>query len=279
MNWMIFYDLMWYNYPSDKEYFKIHHDLLENIKYKPILEKKLSSKTENLERIINKYHFLYNKIPFIEHIYVCNSLSFSSVHKDSDIDFFVICKENRIFLWKFFLRLFFKIFWMYWSHQAWKFCTWFFITNNNKDLYPISIYPLDIYLAYRIAHLQNLYSENLKFKDEIYKENMRVSKIIPNYQMQEKEILKIKKTTWSSWFKKFLEFVFWWNILNNFLWFFRKKKMKRGKKKLGVDGKNIIISDNILKFQAPDIRKIVYLKYKTLKQKSFHKIKTEKELF
>jgi len=44
----------------------------------------------------------------------------------------------------------------------------------------------------------------------------------------------------------------------------------------------MIISDNILKFQAPDIRKTVYIKYKTLKNKVVRKkIKKiqEKSLF
>ena len=44
----------------------------------------------------------------------------------------------------------------------------------------------------------------------------------------------------------------------------------------------MIISDNILKFQAPDIRKVVYLKYKMLKNPNLKKTNkkiVEKSLF
>lgn len=276
---MIFYDLMWYNYPKNKQYFKVNPDLLENIKYDVVLNKELSSDTSSLEKIIDKYHYLYNKIPFIEHIYVSNSLSFKSVHEKSDIDFFIICKDNRIFLWKLFVRFFFKIFWIYWNHSAWKFCTWFYITSMSKDLYPISIYPLDLYLAYWIAHLQHLYSHDQKRKDDIYKENMRVRQIIPGYEMKEERILKFKQSYWDSFLKRSLEFIFWWNFLENFIGFFWKKKMKSWRKRYWKDWRTMIISDNILKFHAPDIRKIVYLKYKTLKQEPFYKVKDNRDLF
>ncbi len=276
---MIFYDIMWYNYPEDKEYFKINKDLISNIKYKSIRPKKLKGNIKEQEDIINKYSFLYNKIPFIEHIYIANSLSFKSIHKNSDIDLFIITKENRIFLARFFVWLFFKLFWMYWNHKKNKFCVGFYITSNSKDLYPISITWVDIYLAYWIAHLQNLYSETKKEKDDIFKENIWVQNIIPNYNKQEKNILDIKKTYWSSKTKKVFEKIFWFDVFNKILGIIWKKKMKNWKKKLWKLWKDIIISDNILKFQAPDIRKIVYLKYKTLKNIPKKKVKTDKNLF
>lgn len=277
---MLFYDIMWYNYPDDKEYFSINKDLKKNIIHKIVKEKKLSKDVKKYEQIINKYSFLYNKIPFVEHIYVANSITFKSIHENSDIDLFIITKNNRIFLAKFFVWLFFKIFWMYWNHEKNKFCTWFYITSQNKDLYPITITWVDLYLAYWIAHLQNIYSEDKNKKDDIFKENLWVKHIIPNYKQKEKQILNIKKTYWSSIFKKILEKLFWFDFLNTFLWIIWKKRMEKWKKKLWKDGENIIISNNILKFHAPDIRKIVYLKYKTLKNKTKRKrIKTDKNLF
>ena len=276
---MIFYDIMWYNYPDDKKYFSINEELTENIKHKSIKEKKLISDTTKQENIINKYHFLYNKIPFIEHIYIANSLTFKSIHKNSDIDLFIITKDNKIFLAKLFVWLFLKLFWMYWNHQNNKFCIWFYITSQSKDLYPISISWIDLYLAYWIAHLQNLYSEKKEEKDNIFKENLWVKNIIPNYNQKEKNILNIKKTYWSSLIKRILENIFWFDTLNTLLWMIWKKKMEIQRKKLWKDWKNMIISDNILKFHAPDIRKIVYLKYKILKNTPKKKIKTNKTLF
>ena len=41
--------------------------------------------------------------------------------------------------------------------------------------------------------------------------------------------------------------------------------MKYKRKKLGQKGENIIITNKMLKFFGPDIRKDIYLKYKVLK--------------
>jgi len=272
--WLIFYDIMWYNYPSNKNYFSINPELLEWVNFDIKNEKKLSSNTEKQEKILNKYWFLYRQIPFVDSIYICNSLSFKSIHENSDIDLFIVTKNNRIFLSKLFVWIFFKIFWMYWAHQKDKFCIWFYVTKDNQDLYPISIFPLDLYLAYWIAHLQPLYSENGNF--DIYKENIWVKEIIPNYNMTYQKILKNNIFTGKWIIKKLLETIFWWNLLNNLLGIVWKNRMNKQKRKLWKKWKNIIISNNILKFQAPDIRKIVYLKYKMLKNPNQKENKNKK---
>lgn len=279
MKELIFYDLMWYNYPADKEYFFINGELTENIKYKPLIKKQLSYNLKEYENILNKYKFLYKQIPFVKNIYVCNSLSFKSIHKNSDIDLFIVTETDRMFLAKLFVWLFFKVFKMYWTHEKGKFCTGFWVTDINLDLYPITIYPLDLYLAYWIAHLQPLYSENQETTNNIFQENMWVKQIIPRFNWKPKKILEITFTHGRWIIKKTLETLVWWGWLNSLIWFFWKKRMKKQKKILWEKWKNIIISDNILKFQAPDIRKIVYLQYKTLKNTPIHKDKEEKTLF
>ena len=279
MKKLLFYDIMWYNYPKDKNYFSINPQLIEWDFFDIKKKKTLSSNTKEQEKILNKYHFLYKQIPFIDSIYVCNSLSFKSINENSDIDLFIVTKEKRIFLAKLFLWIFLKIFWMYWTHQKNKFCIWFYVTKNNQDFYPISIFPIDLYLAYWIAHLQPLYSENGNY--DIYKENIWVKEIIPNYNFEEKKILDIKKSEWKWIIKKVLETIFWFDFFNKTIWLIWKNRMNRKKKKMWQKWKNIIISDNMLKFQAPDIRKNVYLKYKILKNNSFIKEKKveEKSLF
>ena len=186
MNKLVFYDIIWYNYPKNKEYFYLNKELAENIKYKSNVEKKLSSDTSKLEKIINKYSFLYKQIPFVKAIFVCNSLTFRSIHKDSDIDLFIITKENKLFLAKFFVWLFLKIFRIYWNHEKWKFCAWFWITEIAQDLYPITIYPVDLYLAYWIAHLQPLYCENPNQVNDIFKENIWVKRLYLHIQTNHK---------------------------------------------------------------------------------------------
>ena len=262
---MLFYDLMWYNYPEDKEYFKINPELEENIKYKPIKNKELSKDISEYENFIKKYHFLYNKIPFVKNIFVSNSVSFKSVHKNSDLDLLIISKKNRLFLARFFTWIIFKIFWIWWKHEKWKFCIWFWIDEQAQDLYPISIYPIDLYLAYWIAHLQPIYSTQKWDELEIFKENSWVKQIIPNYRYKNKKIINIDCKYWESFIKKVFEKVFNFDFIENILRLVQTKKMKEKKKQLWKWWDSIIISKYMLKFFSPDIRKIVYLKYKSLK--------------
>jgi predicted nucleotidyltransferase len=39
---------------------------------------------------IEKLKPILKSIPFIEHIYLCNSITFNSLNKESDIDLFII---------------------------------------------------------------------------------------------------------------------------------------------------------------------------------------------
>ena len=268
---MLFYDLMWYNYPDNKNYFKINPELTEWLAFYPKIKKNLSTDIQSYEKFINKYNKIFRYIPFIKNVYVSNSISFKSVHKNSDIDLFIVTENNRLFLARLFTWLFFKILKIWWNHKKWKFCTGFWITEQAIDLYPISIYPIDLYLAYRIAHLQPIYIKNKNDINNVFSENIRVKQIIPNYNWKYQKILNINIIEWKNIFWKTLEKIFWFDFINYIIWFFWKKRMIKWKKKLWKKWKNIIISDNILKFFAPDIRQTVYLKYKTLKPKFIEK--------
>ena len=271
---MLFYDLMNYNHPEDKEYFKINPELTEGIKFFPHKKNKLSSNIEPYEKFINKYSKIFRYIPFVKAAYISNSVSFKSVHENSDIDLFIITENNRLFLARLFTWIVFKLLKIWWNHEKGKFCTWFWITEQSQDLYPISIYPIDLYLAYWIAHLQPIYSKNSTQVNDIFKENMRVKQIIPNYNWKYHKIWNTNIIEWKNIIWKSLEKIFWFNFLNSIIGYFWKKKMINWKKALWKKGKNIIISDNILKFFAPDIRKTVYLKYKTLKPTFIQKAET-----
>ena len=41
---------------------------------------------------------IFNFLPFVEMIAICNSLAFANSHDNSDIDFFIIGKKNRLWL-------------------------------------------------------------------------------------------------------------------------------------------------------------------------------------
>lgn len=272
---MLFYDLMNYNYPENKEYFKINPDLKEWIVAKPIKLKSYSSDVSEYEKFIKKYQWLFKYLPFVRAVYVSNSVSFKSVHKNSDIDLFFVIENDRLHIWRFFVKLIFKLLKIEWNHHQWKFCTGFWVTKYWVDMYPISIFPVDIYLAYWIAHLQPIYWETFEDILTVFKENFWVKNIIPAYDAKPQKIIDVEPVLWKSFVKKVLEKIFWFNWLNFVIWFFWKKKMLKEKQKLWKKWENIIISDNILKFFAPDKRQIVYLKYKALKPHFLKKTHTK----
>ncbi len=272
---MLFYDIMNYNYPENKDYFKINPNLKEWIKQYPLKQKKFSKDITQQINFIRKYQKLFKYLPFVEAVYVCNSVSFKSVHNKSDIDLFIIISENKLHIWRLIAKLIFKLLKIEWNHQANKFCTGFWITTNATDLYPISIYPIDLYLAYWIAHLQPIYWRNIEILEKVFKDNIWVKQIISNYDFQPQNIIWVKTIIWESIVKKFLEKCLWFNWLNLLIGKIWKRKMLKIKEKLWEKWKDIIISDYVLKFFAPDKRKLVYLKYKSLKPKYLQKHKNQ----
>lgn len=56
--------------------------------------------TKRLTKKAKRWARFFAILPFIKSIVVVNSVSFGNVHKDSDIDFLIITKPNRIYLTK-----------------------------------------------------------------------------------------------------------------------------------------------------------------------------------
>jgi hypothetical protein len=132
---------------------------------------------------IEKYATLYKSLPFVDEIYLCNSITFNALHQNSDIDLFIITRPGRIRTAKFRAMLFFMFAGIKRSlnNKRKKVCLSFFVTADHQNLYALSLPHLDIYLSYRIQHLVLLYQANEKKKPEFFKKNKRVQGILPNY--------------------------------------------------------------------------------------------------
>lgn len=269
---LIFYKIMDYPIPKQKEFF--YFEKKKNIKKD--INNWFSRKDKNnlLNRYIkqiNKYWKLYKSLPFIKEIFLCNSITFNSINLESDIDLFIITKNNSIRRARLFSAIFFKLLWIKRSLQdkKQKFCLSFYITENNKNLYPIMIDSTDIYLWYRLAHLVPLYKEKKIIDNDIYIKNSRFKSLIPNHP--QKHIINIwnEMFYWKTKFKKILEFLFWWifwKIIEELIKIIWKPILNKKIKKLWESWKQIVINDGMLKFHR-DIRKEISLLYK-LSQKN-----------
>ena len=47
---------------------------------------------------IASYARLYRSVPFVEQIYLCNSITFNALHHESDIDILIISKPGMLWL-------------------------------------------------------------------------------------------------------------------------------------------------------------------------------------
>ena len=250
----------------------------KNVSKKYKLNNNFSRETKNkfMDKFItkiNKNWSLYKSLPFVEEIYLCNSITFNALKRDSDIDLFIIAKKWHIRRARLFSAILFKLKWLKRSirNKKQKFCLSFYITQDNKNLYPIMIDKTDIYLSYRLAHLTPLYRQNntKHSKDHnIYQNNKRLKSLMPNHPQEHCINIWNKLFTWKTKTKKRLEFWFWWII-----WYLIELIIKTIRipillhkiKKLWPKWKAIIISDKILKFHD-DIRKQIQLLYEISKK-------------
>lgn len=268
-----FYKIMKYPVPKNAEYFLQYSDNVTTQKLKtntPLKENSFSrnEKCEYMDEYIEEINSLgriFKSIPFIEEIYLCNSITFNALDNNSDIDLFIITKPWKIRTVKFRSMLLFTLKWKkrFRKNIRKKVCLSFFITSDNKNLYPISLPSMDIYLAYRISHLVLIYSSTSKINNKIFSENKRVKWILPNYQESQVISLWLPVFSWSTKFKSLLEWIGNWLLWRFFECIVKiiQKSLINIKRSIHPElNKDVIISDSMLKFHK-DIREKIAIKY------------------
>ncbi len=272
-----FYEIMNYPVPKNTELFFQYSDT-ENTNANKILKKIDNDEIWNLFSRYQKSKYMdeyieeikrlkttFQSIPFVEQIFLCNSISFNALDKNSDIDLFIITEPGRIRTVKFRSMLLFTLKWAkrFWKKIRKKICLSFFITSDSQNLYPISLSSLDIYLAYRIAHLVLIYQPDGKENNSFFESNKWVKGILPNYQEKQTISLWIEPFKWNTKFKNIMESLWNWLLWNIFEWIVKhiQKAIIRIKRiRNPTWNKDVIISDTMLKFHQ-DIREKVSLKY------------------
>lgn len=284
-NHHFFYTAMWYPIPTCREFFvygKIwklpiskkpepYHKQEKEIQSKNTWEEKNPYVDEFITHIA-KYGRLYRSLPCIETIYLCNSLTFNACTAKSDIDIVCITKPGCLWRARFWSVLFFSILWLkrQRNNSYKQFCLSFYLTSDKQNIANIREQQEDIYLSYRLAHLVPLYEEEPARK-KIRTQNTWLKTSLPEHPLQSVIKLWIQIFSWRSICKRILECL----CMSN-LWYTCQKIIKYiwlpillyKKKKLWTKGKNIIISDEMLKFYD-DKRKIYNIrlhKYKEVSQ-------------
>lgn len=278
-NYLRFYEIMHYPVPTNADFYlqysenelppKLKNSLktdLNEINDHDFSREKKSKYMDEYLAEIKRIKPVLQSIPFVHQIFLCNSITFNALDDNSDIDLFIIAQPWRIRSVKFRSMIFFLLNWSkrLWKNIRKKICLSFFITSDRQDLYRISLPTLDIYLAYRIAHLVPIYKwEKDSDFNSIYHQNKRIKWILPNFPEKQTISLWIKPIEWNSKIKNILEFL-WnsrlWNIFERIVKHLQRSIIRLKRIRNPVLNKDVIISDSMLKFHQ-DLREKISLKY------------------
>ena len=218
---------------------------------------------EKLWSRVEKYKKIFELVPFVKIVFVCNSLSFGVVDDKSDIDLFIVTKKNGLFFARFILVIIMSFLGIrrYNDNVAGRFCLSFFVDEECMDLSKFSI-KNDFYLLYWTQKLVPIYGSKSvlnkfikynrwAFPDEIYIED------------------RYFELTGKGFFSrgvlgKFLE-ILWLPFHFLFGWILKYLQIARARKKyaLLLDKQGTLVSDHVLKFHNNDKRvfyRDVYLK-------------------
>jgi len=257
----------------EKKWWKKQEDILRGQEFPPDEEKyswdQKNPHMDDFLKYINKFKRLYRSIPFIQSIYLCNSITFNALNKDSDIDVFIVTKKWA--LWRARLRsvLLFFLFGLKRGAVWWKkkkFCLSFYVTHTHQNLYNIMLPQNDIYFMYWLAHLVPLYQET---QENIYKNNKWLESALPNFPGRHCINIWLTPELGASRFKKIVEFLGGGIIWMGFEYLIKLLRLPiviYKTRQLKERGWGIIVNNNMLKFHM-DIRKKIHLLYMMYKKK------------
>ena len=193
-------------------------------------------------------------IPWILFVWVGNSLSMNSCHKNSDIDLFIITRPNRLWTVRILTTLYFTLLGQRKTARkhAGKFCLSFFVTEDSLDFSNFAIAD-DIYLYFWIVFLKPIVD-----KENTYEHFLEAQKSWADFT-EYKNIFEENRQYVNDWWKtQFL----WkieksWKIWDTIETFLKKIFLPKTQKSFLKLGKpfGVIITDDILKFHDRDRRK------------------------
>lgn len=124
--------------------------------------------SHNMWRRVKKLIPLFAINPFIEAVAVANSLPMHTVKEDSDIDLFIVCKKNRLYLARFFLVTLLKILRLRPGEtRNAPVCASFFVDSAYTDYGRLAITD-DIYLSHWVSSLIWVYDPKSRGKEVMH---------------------------------------------------------------------------------------------------------------
>ena len=156
---------------------------------------------------IRKYFWILSLIPFIKHISVINSLALGNANLESDIDFFVVTKSNRLYFVRSIIIIVFKLLGVYKNQSTVKdrFCFGFYVTSHHADLSRVLIKPEDPLFAFWFASFNPILSKEGYL--DLVAQNGWIKNYFPNFDPQNNLQTIIKPKRFVSAIKKLSEVI------------------------------------------------------------------------
>lgn len=201
-------------------------------------------------------------IPFLQAVFMCNTVAFGWPRPQSDIDVFVVVRRNRLWLTRLLLTLSIGLsgYRRHGQYVADRVCLSFYITDDVLDLESVQIEPNDILLTYWTIFLHPLYDPN-SVAATIALQNKWAMVRVPHAVSDQILHPSIAPHRVGDWFKKQLEFFlsgFMGDWLNKTVGLIQKRKMRGNAHSVqNQPDSRVVISDTMLKFHEND-RRVVY---------------------
>jgi hypothetical protein len=160
-------------------------------------------------RKIDRYHSWLAIIPYVNLVAVINSLAMGTADGDSDIDFFVITKNNRLYFVRSMIIVLFRILGLYKTKHKIKdkFCFGFFVTKNSLNLEHLLIKPADPYFIYWMANMRPITDGKQYW--ELMQQNAWLTHKLPNFEPINRQATVKKPNFLIRTLKLILEILLW----------------------------------------------------------------------
>lgn len=190
----------------------------------PLCDNRISN--SNRAKLFWQKTEVYGKIiasfPFVKAVFISGSLSKNQMPIHGDIDYFLICSPNRLWIARLLLMLFKKVFL---KNQHTYFCINYLIDESLLE-----VHPKNIFTATELKTLVSIFGYH--YYDKLMQNNTWSNALLPNYRTPN---FNREVKPYSTFFKRFIEYFLsiFGNPLNQFI--FKQWKRYNEKKYPGKE--------------------------------------------
>ena len=198
-------------------------------------------------------------VPFLQAIFVCNTVSAGTADINSDIDFFIIAKSKRVWLVRFFTNLILRLFNLrtYGDNNSDKICLSFFVDDENLNLDKLKACNNDIHFAYWATQMLPIYDPDNYWKKFI-SANYWLRDYFPNFFNNVFFSNLVSRGSVAVVWKKIWE-IMWYSAYGDLLerqvrdWQMLKMKFSI-KEKAKLKDNGVVLNEGVIKLHESDTR-------------------------